>query len=135
MSASELALRVDLYIHDERASVPTLTPQLEAIMSALDVLRAEVADNRGVINSAITLLNGLKAQLDEAIATGDPGSLIELAAELESQTNRLAEAVALNTDPAPAEPEPPQPTEDATPEEPEPLDPLAAAAAPRRRPR
>lgn len=92
----QLALRVDVFIHDER-SRGQLIPYLEAIMSALDDLRAEVAESRTVTESAITLLQGLKQQLDEAIATGDPGALVELAADLDSQTNRLAEAVQLNT--------------------------------------
>lgn len=91
----EIALRVDVFIHDGRE--PQLIPYLEAIMSALDVLRAEVAQSRDVTESAIQLLQGLKQALDDAIATGDPGALVELAADLDSQTNRLAEAVAMNT--------------------------------------
>lgn len=107
-------------------------------MSALDDLRVEVAQNRDVIESAVALLDGLKAQLDEAIATGDPAALVELSAELESQTNRLAEAVSMNTpQPGDGPPDnlPPPPDEEPPPEPP--LEPapesFAAATTARRR--
>lgn len=73
-------------------------------MSALDTLRTEVEENTTVINSAVTLINGLKAKLDAAIASGDPAQLEALSASLDSSSNALAAAVAANTptDPAPA---------------------------------
>lgn len=136
-----LALRIDVFIHDERIGRdPLIQRSLEAIMSNLDVLRAEVAQNRDVIDSAVQLLQGLKQQLDDAIATGDPAALVELSAELDSQTNRLAQAVQMNTpqpgvpDEPPAEPpaEPPQEPGD----EPEPASfGTASAPATRRRTR
>ena len=70
-------------------------------MAALDDLRNTVAQNRDVTESAITLLEGLKQKLDDAIASGDPNALAQLSADLGSETTRLADAVTANT-PAPA---------------------------------
>lgn len=112
-------IRVDVFFHDERAEQQFIHYWSE-IMSALDDLRAEVAESRTVTESAIQLLQGLKQQLDEAIATGDPGALVELSAELDSQTNRLAEAVTLNTPGTGGDEEPEEPTEPTEPSEPTP---------------
>jgi hypothetical protein len=67
------------------------------IMSALTDLQAAVAAENTVIASAITLLNGLKAQLDAAIASGDPAALTALSADIAGQTAALAAAVQANT--------------------------------------
>jgi beta-phosphoglucomutase-like phosphatase (HAD superfamily) len=67
------------------------------IMSALTDLQAAVAAENTVIASAITLLNGLKAQLDAAIASGDPAALTALSADIAGQTAALAAAVTANT--------------------------------------
>ncbi len=90
----------DLFIHDERGDAQ-LIKHLEAIMSALDDLRTEVAESKTVSESAVLLLQGLKEQLDDAIASGDPAALTQLSADLDAQTNRLAAAVTANTPPAP----------------------------------
>lgn len=97
----QIALRVDVYIHDERANTQgqLIQQSLEAIMAALDDLRREVAESRDVTESAIVLITGLKAQLDAAIASGDPAALVELSAQLDAQSTRLAEAVQANTTP------------------------------------
>jgi hypothetical protein len=73
------------------------------LMSAIDDLKADVAANRTVVDSAITLLNGLHQQLMDAIASGDPAALTGLADDLKSQTDALASAVAANTS-APPQP-------------------------------
>lgn len=67
------------------------------IMSALSDLQAQVAAEDTVIASAITLLNGLKAALDAAIASGDPAALAALSADITAQTTALSAAVATNT--------------------------------------
>jgi beta-phosphoglucomutase-like phosphatase (HAD superfamily) len=67
------------------------------IMSALTDLQAAVAAENTVIASAITLLNGLKSQLDAAIASGDPAALTALSADIAGQTAALAAAVTANT--------------------------------------
>lgn len=70
------------------------------LMSALTDLQAQVAAEDTVIASAITLLNGLKAALDAAIASGDPAALAALSADITAQTTALSAAVATNTPPA-----------------------------------
>ena len=63
----------------------------------LDDLKAAVAKVTEVDQSAVTLLNGLKAKLDAAIASGDPAALTALSSELGSDTQGLADAVTANT--------------------------------------
>ena len=71
-------------------------------MSAqLDSLRAQVERNTTVSESAITLLNGLKQQLDDAIASGDPNALQALSDQIGAETDKLAAAVTANTPAAP----------------------------------
>lgn len=65
------------------------------LMAHLDTLTASVAKNGDVVQSAIVLLRGLKAQLDEAGT--NPVSLAELSAALDSHSDELAEAVVANT--------------------------------------
>lgn len=67
----------------------------------LDDLKAAVAKDLEVDQSAITLLNGLKQKLDDAIASGDPAQLKALSDSIGSSTQALADAVVANT---PAEP-------------------------------
>ena len=67
-------------------------------MSAeLDALKAAVARDTDVENSAITLLQGLKAALDAAIAANDPAALTALSASLGANSDALAAAVVANT--------------------------------------
>lgn len=61
----------------------------------LTVLTAAVEKNGSVIESAVTLLNGLKAQLDAAGT--DPVALKALSDQLGTETDSLAAAVAANT--------------------------------------
>lgn len=75
-------------------------------MAALDDLAREVAELTSTTDSAIALIEGLKAKLDAAIATGDMDEVQALSDSLSAQTDRLAAAVAANT---PAEPAPPAP--------------------------
>lgn len=70
-------------------------------MSAIDDLTANVAADTTVDQSAITLLNGLKAALDAAI--GDPVALQALSDQLGSNVAGLSAAVLANT---PSEPTP-----------------------------
>jgi len=72
--------------------------QLEKrIMSALSDLQAAVAAEDTAIASVITPLNGLKAALDAAIASGDPAALTALSTDIGNQTTALANAVTSNT--------------------------------------
>ena len=69
----------------------------EQQVAALDELTREVEETKGVAESAITLIVGLKAKLDEIIAGGnnDP-ALLALAADLDATQASLADAVAAN---------------------------------------
>lgn len=69
----------------------------ERQVSALDELTREVAETKGAAESAITLIVGLKAKLDEIIAGGnnDP-ALLALAADLDATQTAIADAVAAN---------------------------------------
>lgn len=67
----------------------------------LDSLTNQVASNTSVVESAITLINGIAARITAAGA--DPAKLAALTASLKSEDDALAAAVAANT-PAPAPP-------------------------------
>ena len=61
----------------------------------LDGLTTQVASTDTVMASAVTLLQGLSAQL--AAAGTDPAKLAALQSDLQSHTQSLADAVAANT--------------------------------------
>jgi hypothetical protein len=67
------------------------------LMSVLSDLQARVAAEDTVIDSAITLLQGLKTQLDAAVASGDPAALQALSDDIGAKTQALADAVTANT--------------------------------------
>lgn len=76
---------------------------------AFNSLKQAVEKEKTVVQSAILLINGLKARLDDAIASGDPGTLQALSNQLLNDSQALADAVAANTpesgnDQPPAEP-------------------------------
>lgn len=79
----------------------------------LDALTAEVAVVTNVEQSAITLINGLAAQL--AAAGTDPVKLTALHDSLVASSTALASAVAANTPAAPAPAAPVTPPADPTP--------------------
>ncbi len=84
---------------DMEARIRTQLNRIEGkednIMKELDTLTADVAAETTVEKSAITLLQGLKAQLDAAGT--DPVKLAALSTQIESNTSALAAAVAANT--------------------------------------
>ena len=63
----------------------------------LDALTAAVQRNSDAEDSAITLLQGLKAALDAAIATGNPAALTALSTQIGAKTDALAAAIVANT--------------------------------------
>jgi uncharacterized protein (DUF1786 family) len=68
----------------------------EEIMSkALDDLIAQVKANEDVEASALVLIQGIAARIDEAGA--DPAKLAELSASLKTSADTLSEAVVANT--------------------------------------
>jgi hypothetical protein len=74
----------------------------ETTMATLADIQAAVAAENSVVQSAVTLLQGLKAQLDAAIASNDPAALAQLSSDIQAQTAALSAAVAANTPAAPA---------------------------------
>ena len=64
-------------------------------MALIDDLAADVADESTVIDSAVTLLGNLSAQL--AAAGTDPAKLAQLKATIDANKERLATAVQQNT--------------------------------------
>lgn len=68
------------------------------IMSQLSILRAEIEANKQVTASAVALLNGLHAKLQDAIDSGDHEEIQSLADDLKANTDSLGAAVAANTD-------------------------------------
>ena len=62
-------------------------------------LQAAVAAEDTVIDSAVTLLNGISAQI--ADAAGDRAASLALSADVKAKSDALAAAVVANTPPAP----------------------------------
>jgi peptidoglycan hydrolase CwlO-like protein len=85
----------------------------QQIQDNLDQLRAQVAANTAVDQSAVTLLQGLHQQLEDALAGADtdPSDVIAaiqgISQQLKNDTDALAAAVAANTSAAPAPAEEP----------------------------
>ena len=69
--------------------------KLNKMANELEVLKAKVAANKDVTQSAVLLLKGLKERLDAAI--GNPAELQKLSEDLGSQTDSLASAITENT--------------------------------------
>lgn len=77
----------------------TLITEGKTIMADLTALTAQVAQNTTVEQSAVTLIQGLAAQI--AAAGTDPVALAALVSQLNSSATALAAAVTANT-PAPS---------------------------------
>lgn len=87
-------------------SLTSLTTGQAHMSQELDDLTAQVTASTTVQDSAMTLLSGLKAALDAAIAAGPgpaPAALVALSASLSSESAKLAAAITANT-PAAASP-------------------------------
>ena len=74
-----------------------LLKQDTKIMSALSDLQAAVAQTATVEASAVTLIQGIAAQLAAAIAANDPAALTALQTQLTTSATALAAAVTANT--------------------------------------
>jgi paraquat-inducible protein B len=72
------------------------TDNQEQLMAIADVA-AEVAELGTVVDSAVALLDGLSAQLEEAINSGDPEQVQAVLDEIRATKQELAEGVARNT--------------------------------------
>jgi len=84
------------YIYKELRRIRKLLERIEnkenEMSAELDALTLEVADTNTIMQSAIVLIQGLAAQL-QAIAN-DPAAILQLAADLDAQSDALAAAVA-----------------------------------------
>ena len=76
-----------------------VTTQGAHIMSALSDLQTAVAAEDTVIDSAVTLINGLAAQI--AALTPDQDAINALAADVNARASALAAAISTNTPAAP----------------------------------
>lgn len=77
------------------AKLDAILANQEKIMSALSDLQASVAAEDTVMDSAVTLLQGLSAAL-KAAGT-DPAALAALKADIDAKTQTLAAAITQNT--------------------------------------
>jgi len=84
-----------IHIHHYHHNDNEVLQKLELIMSALDNLATAVAQEDTVIDSAITLINGIPALI--AAAGVDPVKLAALQADIQAHANSLGLAVAANT--------------------------------------
>lgn len=97
-----MELHIHIHHHNEDkkldavlSKLNTLISKTTIIMTDLSELEAAVAKDTAVDQSAITLLNGLKAALDAAGT--DPVKLKALSDQLGSNSDALAAAVVANT--------------------------------------
>jgi hypothetical protein len=92
-------IRLTLAQHTEVLN--QLLQQGDEVKADLTTLTAQVAQNVTVEGSAITLIQGIAAQLAAAIAANDPAALDALQAELAASDTSLAAAITANTPAAP----------------------------------
>lgn len=69
--------------------------QLKELKMTIDDIQTKVTDERTVIDSAVTLLNNLSELIRNA--ANDPAKILQIAADLDSQKQALADAVVANT--------------------------------------
>ncbi|HKQ57535.1 MAG TPA: hypothetical protein VJY35_06680 [Candidatus Eisenbacteria bacterium] len=107
----------------------TVTQQGETMGQNLEQLRAEVAETKTVVGSAIALIDGFRVRIQEILDGGAKAEdLIKLRTELDATNADLAAAVEANTPAAPEAPAEPAPTE--TPVEEPPAEPAAPEEPP-----
>jgi len=87
-------LLVDV-LNEIRVCVHNLERKVNHIMAILDPLAAEVTETKTIIESAVTLIEGIAAQLEEH--KNEPAEIQRLADELNASSDALAAAVQANT--------------------------------------
>lgn len=102
-------MKIDVHIHlppdsfvvtklNEIVNLLQQSKQRELTMAGeLDQLEQDVTAQTTVVDSIVTLLAGLKAALDAAIAAGDMSRVRAVNTQLEALTQRLADAAVANT--------------------------------------
>lgn len=66
-------------------------------MATLADIQADVASETTVIDSVVTLLNGLSDQLKAAVAANDPAAIQAVVDSIDANKKKLADAVSANT--------------------------------------
>ena len=101
-----MTLRIDvhLFVHNESTdrvnqALEQLLTQGDAMSAALDKITAEVTETKGIIQSAVALIEGLAQQIRDM--KDDPAALDALADSLDTDSKALADAVAANATPEP----------------------------------
>jgi uncharacterized protein YqgV (UPF0045/DUF77 family) len=91
--------RIESKLDQVLSLLESVHEQGEHEMADLSALQVEVEENGDVINSAITLMNGLSQQIRDL--ADDPAAVLALADTLDANTQALANSVAANTTPTP----------------------------------
>ena len=78
-----------------RVTLHTILERLDTMSQQLDSLKAAVAAEATVIDSAIALINGLAAQI--AALPADEAAIAQLATDVKAKSDALATAVTVNT--------------------------------------
>jgi len=79
------------------AKIDALSQAQNAIMATFTDLKTQVQRNTDLENSAVQLIQGISAQLKDAIAQNDPAAVQMLADQLSSSADSLAAAITANT--------------------------------------
>jgi hypothetical protein len=74
-----------------------ITEGISNMATVIEDLVREVAETRTVTDSAVALLQGLKAALDAAVAANDMTAVAAAVADLDAQQAALAAAITANT--------------------------------------
>jgi hypothetical protein len=85
------------YFVRRQDDIPSILRHVEAVMATLADVKAKVDAQGTVIESAVTLINGISQQLKDALANNDPTAVQAVIDELDAQDQSLAAAVAANT--------------------------------------
>lgn len=86
----------------QRDNYPTMLRQMEAVMAALDDLKAAVARETTLVASAKTMIEGFAQHLHDAASAGaDEAALHDLANQVTANADALATALSANTPAAP----------------------------------
>jgi chromosome segregation ATPase len=103
LSAIQLQLnQIQNSLQVQKVSLTTLQTQESKIMAALDDLTAQVTQNTSLEQSAITLIQGIAKQLQDAVTNNDSSALAALAQQLNTSAAALGAAITANTPQAPA---------------------------------
>jgi len=106
-------MRIDLHVIFENdpdterkldrilAALASITTKENTIMATLKDIQDDVASETTVVDSVVTLLESLSAQLTAAIAANDPVALQGIVDNITANKTKLASAVAQNTPAAP----------------------------------